>query len=194
MTYTVAAGRYSALSQADANAEAYSVACLQATQHLLCLSDPTSPCCVDAAYGTTITGTSAFRGAGDLWQFVSGTIPTGLTLTTGYVTSATLAGTPTVPGVYTFTLRLTLASTGDSVTKLFTIRVVGITSTSPLTDANIGVAYSNTLTQFGGVGYVWVLVAGALPAGLSLNAATGEISGTPTTAGTAAFTIGLFTA
>jgi large repetitive protein len=41
----------------------------------------------------------------------------------------------------------------------------------------------------GATPYTWSLASGALPAGLSLNAATGEISGTPTTAGTANFTV-----
>lgn len=37
--------------------------------------------------------------------------------------------------------------------------------------------------------YVWAIASGSLPPGLSLNTATGEITGTPTTAGTYTFAI-----
>ena len=48
----------------------------------------------------------------------------------------------------------------------------------------VGVAYSFTPTVSGGVpAYTFSITAGSLPAGLSLNGSTGEISGTPTTAG-----------
>jgi hypothetical protein len=66
---------------------------------------------------------------------------------------------------------------------------VGITTTS-LPGATVGTAYSQTLTASGGTGSLtWSITAGAPPASLSLNAATGTISGTPTRAGTANFTV-----
>ncbi|MHC4713466.1 MAG: DNRLRE domain-containing protein [Planctomycetota bacterium] len=66
---------------------------------------------------------------------------------------------------------------------------VMVTTTS-LPDGEESVAYSQTLAASGGVPpYSWAVVAGSLPAGLALNATTGEISGTPTAAGTSAFTV-----
>ncbi|MHC4714188.1 MAG: putative Ig domain-containing protein [Planctomycetota bacterium] len=57
-------------------------------------------------------------------------------------------------------------------------------TTASLADGQIGVAYSQTLGATGGVTpYSWSIVSGSLPAGLSLNSSTGEISGTPTTGG-----------
>jgi hypothetical protein len=54
----------------------------------------------------------------------------------------------------------------------------------------VGTAYSQTLAATGGNGvYTWSIVAGSLPAGLSLNPSTGEISGTPSTAATSNFTV-----
>jgi hypothetical protein len=52
--------------------------------------------------------------------------------------------------------------------------------TTSLPDAHIGAAYSATLTASGGTGpYTFSIVSGSLPSGLSLNASTGVISGTP---------------
>lgn len=54
----------------------------------------------------------------------------------------------------------------------------------------IGIAYSEAITTNGGTApYVYTLVSGTLPAGLSLNNSTGLITGTPTTATTYTFTI-----
>ncbi|MHC4712243.1 MAG: putative Ig domain-containing protein [Planctomycetota bacterium] len=64
-----------------------------------------------------------------------------------------------------------------------------ITTTS-LPNGQVNVAYSETLQATGGVTpYTWSIISGALPAGLSLTASTGEISGTPTTEETANFTV-----
>ena len=53
----------------------------------------------------------------------------------------------------------------------------------PTQNATVGLSYSYTLAATGGtVPYSFAVTTGTLPAGLSLNAATGVISGTPTTA------------
>jgi hypothetical protein len=55
--------------------------------------------------------------------------------------------------------------------------------------ATVGSAYSGALVASGGTpGYTYSLSVGSLPAGLSLNASTGAITGTPTTAGVVSFT------
>ena len=61
-------------------------------------------------------------------------------------------------------------------------------TTDTLPDGKVGEAYSQTLTATGTAPITWSIDVG-LPAGLSLNADTGEISGTPTADGTAKFTV-----
>ena len=62
-------------------------------------------------------------------------------------------------------------------------------STSSLPAATVGSGYRQTLGVLGGSApYTWSLSSGSLPAGLHLNAASGAILGTPSTAGTASFT------
>ncbi len=67
--------------------------------------------------------------------------------------------------------------------------VLTISPGSPLPAATVGINYSATLSAMGGTGsYTWSITAGSLPAGLTLNAATGQISGQPIAAGSASFT------
>lgn len=62
-------------------------------------------------------------------------------------------------------------------------------STSSLPSGRVGTTYSAILQATGGTApYSWSIVTGSLPAGLSL-AASGAISGTPTTSGTSTFTV-----
>ncbi len=63
-------------------------------------------------------------------------------------------------------------------------------TTASLPGGQINVAYSQTLAATGGLTpYSWSISTGALPAGLTLNAATGAISGTPSAVGTSNFTV-----
>ena len=64
-----------------------------------------------------------------------------------------------------------------------TLAVSGVTTTSFAVSATSGQAFTYSL----GGGTSFVLVSGSLPPGLSLNPATGQISGTPTQAGSYSF-------
>ena len=66
---------------------------------------------------------------------------------------------------------------------------LSITTTS-LPPGQVGTPYQGSLNATGGWdAFSWIVGYGSLPAGLSLNAQTGAISGTPTTAGTSSFTV-----
>lgn len=74
-------------------------------------------------------------------------------------------------------------SLGDSVKYTPTI------TTTDLPNGTVGTYYEQKLTTDGTEPITWSISNGSLPAGLSLNEDTGEISGTPTAAGSNTFTI-----
>jgi predicted hotdog family 3-hydroxylacyl-ACP dehydratase len=126
----------------------------------------------------------------------AGTLPAGLSLNTS---SGAITGTPTIATTYNFTIRATDSSTGTgapfSQARAYVVTVI---STSPplallpsvSNVTQIGVAYSQTNVGAGGSGsYTYSVSAGTVPAGLSLNTATGTVSGTPTAAGAFSYTI-----
>jgi hypothetical protein len=64
-----------------------------------------------------------------------------------------------------------------------------VINTTSLADATVGVPYSQTLLETGGVPLLnWTLSSGSLPTGFNLDQALGKISGTTLTAGTSQFT------
>jgi len=141
---------------------------------------------VNAAYSSAVNatgGTSPYA-----WSIASGQLPAGLGIDPA---SAVISGTPSgAPGTSTFTVRVA-GQDGLSLTKSLSIRVanpLAVTTTS-LPNGTVGVAYSQQLAAAGGTTpYDWSVVVGTLPAGLTLNASTGIIAGTPTTAGGSSFT------
>jgi hypothetical protein len=99
----------------------------------------------------------------------------------------------TAPTTVTTQMVVTLSATvsGTQSTKVVAITVnpaLAITGNTP--SGVVGTAYSATLSSTGGTPSVALsLVAGTLPAGLTFDPSTGKITGTPTAAGTANFTI-----
>lgn len=63
-----------------------------------------------------------------------------------------------------------------------------ITSAAP-TSATVGTSYAFTVTATGTPAPTYAVTAGALPAGLTLDAGTGTITGMPTAAGSSTFTV-----
>ena len=63
-------------------------------------------------------------------------------------------------------------------------------TTTALPNAVVGLQYAESLSASGGAApYIWTVSSGALPAGMELGASTGEIGGTPTSAGESSFTV-----
>ena len=74
-------------------------------------------------------------------------------------------------------------SLGDKVKYAPTI------TTTNLPTGTVGTSYNQTLAATGSDTITWSIESGSLPAGLSLNESTGEITGTPTAEGSSAFTV-----
>jgi hypothetical protein len=118
----------------------------------------------------------------------SGSLPGGLTLSTGGV----LSGTPGTAGSFNFDVTATdnLGYTGTASYSL-AIDASPTVSVNPatLSSATQGLAYSAAITADGGTApYAFVVTAGSLPSGLTLSA-TGDLSGTPSAAGSFNFTV-----
>jgi hypothetical protein len=122
------------------------------------------------------------------WSVSAGSLPAGLSLTSAGV----ISGTPTTAGATSFTVKV-LDSVHAVATKALSITITGnpvVITTLSLPGCLVGDAYSQTVSCTGGAApYAWAIVSGTLPAGIMLDAATGAISGTPSTYGTSNFTI-----
>jgi len=129
---------------------------------------------VGSTYTTTITpsaGTAPFTFG------VTGTLPTGATLDAG---TGVLTGTLTAAGTFPFTVTATDVN-GCTGSQSYTVNVLDMApAAAALPDATFGTAYSQAVTASGGSGgFTYAVTAGSLPEGLTLNAATGELTGTP---------------
>ncbi|HXG68308.1 MAG TPA: putative Ig domain-containing protein, partial [Blastocatellia bacterium] len=125
------------------------------------------------------------------WLIESGSLPEGLQLSqTGQI-----SGTPTGAGTSNFVARVTDAENNSAARPLsLTVRPAAplTITTRELPRGAVGIIYSQPLGASGGqTPYNWSLQSGNLPDGVTLNQATGILSGTPERAGTSSFVIRL---
>ena len=133
------------------------------------------------------TFTSSGGTGSKTFAVTSGTLPTGLSLSSEGV----LSGTPNTAGSYTFAITATDGA-GANFVQTYTVVVGGPVAIAPatLTAPVINTpGFTTTLTSSGGTGArTFAVTAGALPTGLTLSS-TGVLSGTATAAGTYTFTV-----
>ncbi|WP_180979490.1 putative Ig domain-containing protein [Janthinobacterium sp. AD80] len=123
-----------------------------------------------------------------VYTVASGSLPTGLTLNG----SGLLSGTPTAAGSFSLTVQAQdahLFTGAQSYT--FAVSSANVNLTLPsLPNPTAASPYSATFTAAGGTApYSYSISSGSLPPGLSLNAATGVLSGTTNVAGSFPFSI-----
>ena len=131
------------------------------------------------------------------WSITSGALPSGLALD---ATTGQISGTPTTQGSSSFTVEVTDSALlppnnqPQTATQSLSITVgppgalAIVTATLP--DANSATLYSQQIRTTGGIGpFNWTLTSGILPSGLSLDPATGVISGTATAVSTNTFSV-----
>ena len=136
-------------------------------------------------------GTSPFK-----WSISSGGLPPGLRLnaTTGAITGTPTPAVSTAPYTATYTFAVTVNDANtlhSSKTLRITVTSTGkpVITTSSLPAGTVGSQYSAQLAvKLSNAPFAWSVVSGTLPAGLSLDATTGAISGVPTSATTAGLT------
>jgi hypothetical protein len=141
---------------------------------------------VGAPYTQTL---SASGGTGGITYSVSaGTLPAGLALN---ASTGAITGTPTTAAASSFTISA-VDGTGVTASRAYAVTISPALALNPPTLPNptVGTAYTQMLGATGGSGtYTFSISNGTLPAGLTLNASTGAISGTPTTAASSTFTV-----
>jgi hypothetical protein len=131
----------------------------------------------------TATGTYSDGNTQNLTSQVtwSSSAPAVATINGGGLATGLTAGNATVSA--------TLPGVSGSTTLAVQVSPVTI-STASVPGGTMGAVYAATLAASGGTTpYAWSVISGSLPSGLTLNATSGAISGTPTAAGAFSFTI-----
>jgi len=150
-----------------------------------CPTISVTPATVPSGTAGVVYGPVQFAQTGGVgtitWSVTSNNLPAGLTLNSS---TGQLSGTPTVTANANVTVRAT-DSNGcfSSVTVVLQINCPSINVTpSTVSAGTVGIAYSPVqFSQTGGVGTItWSVTSSNLPAGLTLNSSTGQLSGTPT--------------
>jgi hypothetical protein len=146
---------------------------------------------VGQPYSYTFKLSPGSGSAGATWSISSGSLPPGLALSSNDRT-ALVYGTPTQAGSFRFYIKVRdapgpwVCCTEEEFTIVIDDALTIVQGSVP--SGGVGAAYGYQLTTSGGTASSWSVSAGALPTGMTLSAG-GAITGTPTQAASATFTV-----
>jgi hypothetical protein len=150
----------------------------------------TTPSLPDANLNQAYTA-PALQASGDTvssWTIAAGTLPAGLTLATNGV----ISGTPTQSGTFTFTVQANGNGTSDtrslSIFVLAPLELQSLAGAKPpatgwTAKTTVNAPLTTGVKAVGGRAPYTFSSAGALPPGITLDAATGAVTGAATSAG-----------
>ncbi|HEU4391504.1 MAG TPA: Ig domain-containing protein [Blastocatellia bacterium] len=194
---TTAGGYHFVVLITDANG------CVGGAEYNLVVNNPTCPVITLSPTERALPPGLTDKGYSQIFSATGGAAPYSFTVSAGALppgsslsSEGELTSTGfTVAGSYSFTVRV--ADGNGCVSECQYTLIVNNIGCSAITvnpevfpNGTVGSAYIQTITATGdAVPYDFTISAGALPAGLTLNATTGVLAGTPTAAGPAGFTV-----
>lgn len=152
-----------------------------------------SPSTYGQPVGLTAAVSASSGTPGGTVTFRAGTTTLGSATLSGGTADLTTAALP--PGTDTVTASYGgstayAGSTGSATEDVAQPAPAPLSASAYLPGGQVGAPYSGSVTAGGGTPpYTWSVTGGSLPAGLSLGAGTGVVSGTPTAAGTSSYTV-----
>ncbi len=156
---------------------------INATAHVLPFVPEVSLGDVTLKEGVASTLTPTVVGIPTAWS--AHTLPAGMSINAA---TGVISGTPSGVGTYT----VSIAATNDGGAGYGTVTITVIPGAPSVTDGQsfsgqVGVAFSHAVVKTGADATSWS--AASLPPGLSINSATGQITGIPTSSGSYAPTV-----
>lgn len=129
------------------------------------------------------------------WSLLSGSLPPGFQMQPfpGTDSQLNVQGNPSQSGTYSFAIQATDPNFQFKTSASVNILPAPLKLTDGLMQLGVvGKAFDHTVTLTGGAPpYTFTVSSGSVPPGLQLNASTGEITGTPQSAGLSQFTVSI---
>jgi hypothetical protein len=148
-----------------------------------------APAVAGKPYSATLEAANEEAGWPVVWDVTQGSLPAGLSLSA----SGVISGTPTGADSKTVTVRVREPFRRSGERQLTVVVAAALSASSSASHiGEVGVRYSGKVGARGGTSpYTWSVTGGALPNGLALDPASGQIRGVPTSSGSFSAQLGV---